>query len=1016
MFEACCAEYCSGWLISASDGALEHGKQIWWTYNFMLMHTLYRSSIMPGECQLRHVREVILTFVEEAKSLVVGFNVLRDLRQFNFFRRSSPVSGPNIFAVSQNYLKHRAADMFISRPVGPASGKPAYIDILKSLQTLHVYFGRWTLPGRCSSCQGTFWRLAHHHIARGLVVPIRDTVDFLTRADDSCVVAKATAYLAMAEHSRSLGDELEARKNLEGAERQLAYLRSSKAPLYELITEPWPLLALWRRVSEALAMKSPPAPISTPQPLVVVCCSRFVRAALSKSCVREGWTFLYIGERCKLSSVLSRLNREPVLVLSPWLRFWDELQAHRVRTTLQWFHELNLQIAGFPTVDSNSFWQWPLRRLTWRRPFRLHYETYPTGYVDSRGGVCFEGQATSGSRLFRADVLKSLGTRLAGAGQMASWLAAVDLEAAHVGIPMHTCMAEPWLEDNYLTMAALTPFIARRFEIEEASFSPGLPIQRTCLAGSDVRISPCVRSSVFELITSIVSWWLSLAPGNAAAVSGPLQAAVQYGCDTSDTRCPLPVDEQGCVGILELLSPQGILRKHPFNSSSFSPEESVVTAGRGCLRVKARVSGEYTIWSWIGNVKVFLASPVTPLLQQETRTVTVLNCTESCISAMLLLLEESDEKLIAVVSPWVQTEKSLLNAQLQRAAWYFENPSVQIVGFPNVDNKLEWRWPLRQLRRQYWKLHYRRDPAGHGSLAPPVWSATASGFTTSIPAAAVPRCFAGHATSSTRLFRLGALRRLGAEGSLLPLGAEDFVSWLVGIDLEASRLGIDVYTCLGEPLEDDDYLDYAVLTPRLSQRFEIEVARFTESRQSKHCLDETASGLGDGIVRRWCVRKQIMGESAVKAAEWLAQSPEHFWCLAHGGFLSLFRGGDSGMMPWDNDVDTHECSTGEVFDLEDPSSPPAEYRSHKPLSDFPYRFSLFGMFEVRFSQYWLDHHFFTQGSRYRNIAIKMHEYNVTSQTWRPLGCHVNHTACTPRCTPTRCEFEDLFVHTDHWDW
>jgi len=238
-----------------------------------------------------------------------------------------------------------------------------------------------------------------------------------------------------------------------------------------------------------------------------------------------------------------------------------------------------------------------------------------------------------------------------------------------------------------------------------------------------------------------------------------------------------------------------------------------------------------------------------------------------------------------------------------------------------------------------------------------------------------------------------------------------FADWLVATDLEAARLGIKIHTCLAEPFLDKNYLDYARLTPFIADRFQVEVARFG-SRQSTHCLEGAASdaAVHSGLVQPWCRRKAVMDKWERNEALWLAGDSRRFLCLAHGGFISLFRGGHAGMMPWDNDVDTVRCVTRPMRE---------KTAVQVDQGDMTFRFRLFGRLEVWFSQFWLEHHFFAQTDRYGTLAVKMHwsPPGPHVQQFRPLRCDLHHTACVPSCapSPTRCEFEDHFVHVDHWD-
>jgi len=304
---------------------------------------------------------------------------------------------------------------------------------------------------------------------------------------------------------------------------------------------------------------------------------------------------------------------------------------------------------------------------------------------------------------------------------------------------------------------------------------------------------------------------------------------------------------------------------------------------------------------------------------------------------------------------------------------------------------------LREIRLQYWKLQYHKSPAGS------IYSADG-------------RCFEGQSTSSTRIFRVSTLRRLYATLAN-EMSNVSFAEWLVALDLEAARLSIRIHTCVAEPLLDQNYLDHARLTPFLANRFQVEVARFSH-RQWVQCLPiEVNLGLvaHSGLVRSWCTRKATMDNWEMAESSWLKGDDRRFLCLAHGGFLSLLRGGTLGIMPWDNDVDAHRCSTQ--------LSTAAHHAERTPFgvmhiypSEMPFRFQLFGRLEVRFSQFWMEHHLWAQKGRYGAFAVKMTWAGPEEhRAFRPLRCNLHHTACLPSCrSPTRCEFEDHFVHVDHW--
>ena len=65
------------------------------------------------------------------------------------------------------------------------------------------------------------------------------------------------------------------------------------------------------------------------------------------------------------------------------------------------------------------------------------------------------------------------------------------------------------------------------------------------------------------------------------------------------------------------------------------------------------------------------------------------------------------------------------------------------------------------------------------------------------------------------------------------------------------------WTCLGLLLEEDHYLERAVLSTRLAHRYDIEVADFTRARRVVRCRQQyyRRHDIDLGLVTGWCWRK-----------------------------------------------------------------------------------------------------------------------------------------------------------------
>eukprot|EP00927_Polykrikos_kofoidii_P048737 TRINITY_DN42952_c0_g1_i1.p1 TRINITY_DN42952_c0_g1~~TRINITY_DN42952_c0_g1_i1.p1 ORF type:complete len:1013 (+),score=129.43 TRINITY_DN42952_c0_g1_i1:60-3098(+) len=310
----------------------------------------------------------------------------------------------------------------------------------------------------------------------------------------------------------------------------------------------------------------------------------------------------------------------------------------------------------------------------------------------------------------------------------------------------------------------------------------------------------------------------------------------------------------------------------------------------------------------------------------------------SCREALLLALRSTSEApWVAILSPflesWGEGQDHIL-ALRDATRFMRQRPDTfaSIVGFPVVDPAGLWRWPVRRLRHEFWKLRYEPYPTGH-SLA-------------------IGYCVGGDTTSGTRVYRGSFLRELLTEiGS--DAGDETGANLLVELDLLAVRRGIPAYTCMHPPVVETSYLGRAVLTPRLGAKYNIDVAEFLPLESwrpaSFSARGERDDGGGRnggsgaahwqelcvnvsaidalrspeefawrGMATPWCWRRELQRAVQSIVSWWTRLDPARNVALPKQGTLltALVRGGEIGAMPWDLDFELVLASRGSnpIFD------------------------------------------------------------------------------------------------------
>eukprot|EP00397_Hematodinium_sp_SG-2012_P003921 GEMP01003931.1.p1 GENE.GEMP01003931.1~~GEMP01003931.1.p1 ORF type:complete len:987 (-),score=264.27 GEMP01003931.1:569-3529(-) len=164
--------------------------------------------------------------------------------------------------------------------------------------------------------------------------------------------------------------------------------------------------------------------------------------------------------------------------------------------------------------------------------------------------------------------------------------------------------------------------------------------------------------------------------------------------------------------------------------------------------------------------------------------------------------------VVVVSNVWgwdADVEMSLLRAVRLMA----EYDELEVIGFPLLSRGKEWRWNVKQIVLEWWKLEYRTFPTGYASTI-------------------ADECFAGDASSTTRVYRSFALWHslMEAVGLEEVDGSSSAYNWVVELDVEIRRRKTALHTCMTHPIYEDNYLARATLSSRLAETLRIERASF----------------------------------------------------------------------------------------------------------------------------------------------------------------------------------------------
>ncbi|CAE7671509.1 unnamed protein product [Symbiodinium sp. CCMP2456] len=262
-----------------------------------------------------------------------------------------------------------------------------------------------------------------------------------------------------------------------------------------------------------------------------------------------------------------------------------------------------------------------------------------------------------------------------------------------------------------------------------------------------------------------------------------------------------------------------------------------------------------------------------------------------------------------VLSPYLRSwHLQMHSAALWRLSQLI-SAELAVLGLPSAGNTFA--WPLRRLRRQYWKLQAVEYPTG--SARHYIGDDKGSKL-----------CHGGDAVSASRVYKSSVLKML-LKGVKAASGAE----WLLNLDLEALETGINhrTFLCAVGAFDEEDYLQHARLNSHISQRYAIEVARLRPGELTVNCAVTRAATVmvdeyfrGDnsaitmstaGMVTSWCFRRSLRKAWRELTAWWSGLSPIHYVVPADGTSLSLLRNLEE-PIPWDHDVDIWLYTPGAV--------------------------------------------------------------------------------------------------------
>lgn len=793
----------------------------------------------------------------------------------------------------------------------------------------------------------------------------------------------------------------------------------------------------------------------------------------------------------------------PIALLSPLLWAWtadSEIALLNVIEILT--SDSSMHVAGFPTVDRDGLWNlnvWRLRLHDWK----LAFEAYPTGYEAIRGDRCFRSEATSATRVFRnaslwRSYLANTWAELSASDDPLLWLVDLDLQIHAAHAQMYTCMGPSMREDAYLAKVGLTANFVKRHRVEVAHFSAENYVER-CLDSSgwsDLATSSAIPLPVCLDREARLALEFALQRWNDFCSEEPLYLRVDLSSallllthggtvldrqrSLNDAPISLSACCRKCVDDAHICAVHGMSRYTPSGlhvEVNLTDESLVFRSSRmgvPLLALNTTCSSHIAVGAptlvnlhgFPSNLRVLHTAAVSGSpLHTTLPQIEVLFCCQSpeletdvrnsvhahgwhvhslvadpqqCfvfLQEVVTLLDETS--VVVLISPLLWMWDARSSVALSQGLWLLRNHSeAKVLGFPTIHPDRTWRWNVRRIRHQYWKLTYTLPKSSKRVFSVPCSDA----FACIMDAL----CATDDVTSGTRVFQSAAVFK-----TLFPrvgFDVDNPSNWLVDLDLQMHGEGLDVLTCTTLPMPEIDYVSRANLTTFLSEKHQVEVARFLGS-QFELCLKggNWFQVVQKGLVAPWCFRRDITYAFQGVSRWWKSLDPlNNFVVPEEGTFLALFRNGAAGMLPWDSDFDVklytakHLTAEGFMNHTKDATFKSMEIeaysykgcgqddyvllrrpnithhigdmyiRGDQTMLDYPWRANLFGT-EVRISPEHLHHIFFR---RYRTPVRKLFGDGIVLQCFHP-----GHNACLPDCRDEDmpCDFEDDFVHVDCFD-
>eukprot|EP00930_Biecheleria_cincta_P007996 TRINITY_DN10932_c0_g1_i1.p1 TRINITY_DN10932_c0_g1~~TRINITY_DN10932_c0_g1_i1.p1 ORF type:complete len:1022 (+),score=140.01 TRINITY_DN10932_c0_g1_i1:16-3081(+) len=652
----------------------------------------------------------------------------------------------------------------------------------------------------------TFLQLVKRRLNLKLPLPVEEAHEYLAVARRSQAFGRITACLVLVASMLAYASG-HRRAAFKDAKRMIAEaeieLRSwaIKNDYADFFFTRWPVFRLMVVVASVLehsklARQYLPYPEQVEDKVFVVSCSKNIQIP-----DKFGWEVLqFTSETCtrglrvavhkaaKLTAAKSWF-----VLISPFIWKWDPQHASAIREALWLVQDPAAAAVGFPSIDENGTWQWPLRRLDLPSGSKLHlrYRAYPTGYTGSEG-ICALGDSTSGTRAYRRETLARL-LEDSNAEDPAALLVELDILArkrSPAGTAAMACMVPPLHENSYLRHMQLPLSLAVQYGFELSVLQQGqvqLHCRKTELAEarkeSSDHLSPCAASDVRSILQVVSSQRVSAGGRIWAECSQGTQLPLQ----ASSNDCPSVGRvkgrfrlESGSVRSAEHLCSELLQESRGLDCKANEVRQALICgqAGRGCIElvvaasttvegVQVQVWG-HTFWAAfsgsqptrapaadvaadVRGKKIFLlyCGPLSPEIRERWNRRILQQPLDSCGSALRNAARHIPvDAWVVLVSSFAWDEKlaipSISSVAAGIAALQHDSDAVA-VGFPVLDLQRRWRWPAQKLQYGYWKLHYRDMEHGVNAL---------EAGTLRID------CAVAETTSGTRVYKPGVLRAM----------------------------------------------------------------------------------------------------------------------------------------------------------------------------------------------------------------------------------------------------------------